>query len=227
VDENDNRRPIKARGSAWAHAMAAWLAEEGADPNLISAASVAFAILGGALLLGAGGIESGPLRAAPLIGAAICIQLRLLCNLLDGMVAVEHRRGSAAGPIWNELPDRLSDVILLEAAGYSASAGGMLFAPELGWICAVLALLTAYVRELGRGLGFPADYSGPLAKQRRMDVLTAGCAFSALEALWGWRGQGLMIALAVIALGTAATVVGRTRRLAGRLAERAKTGGNP
>ena len=219
---------MKARASGWAHAMAAALAKGGAMPDLISATSVAFAILGAMLLLGAGVTGPAAARAPLLIIAGGCIQLRLLCNLLDGMVAVEHGRGSPAGPIWNELPDRLSDVVLLAAAGYCARAGGMRFASELGWICAVLALLTAYVRELGRDLGFTADYAGPMAKQQRMNLLTLACVVSALEPLWGWRGQSLLIGLVVIALGAAITTVRRTRTIARRLAARAGAqGGNP
>jgi phosphatidylglycerophosphate synthase len=172
-------------------------------------------------MLGAGVTGPAAARAPLLVVAAACIQLRLLCNLLDGMVAVEYGRGSSAGPIWNELPDRLSDVILLAAAGYSASAGGIRFASEAGWIAAMLALLTAYLRELGRGLGFPSDFSGPMAKQRRMDVLALACLVSTLEPLWRWRGGTLTIGLVVIALGAAVTAVRRTRALARRLKERA------
>jgi phosphatidylglycerophosphate synthase len=221
VENSGDRRPIKARASGWARWMARLLAREHAGPNLISAASVAFAILGAVLMLGAGVTGPAAARAPLLVVAAACIQLRLLCNLLDGMVAVEYGRGSSAGPIWNELPDRLSDVILLAAAGYSASAGGIRFASEAGWIAAMLALLTAYLRELGRGLGFPSDFSGPMAKQRRMDVLALACLVSTLEPLWRWRGGTLTIGLVVIALGAAVTAVRRTRALARRLKERA------
>jgi phosphatidylglycerophosphate synthase len=227
VEDPVNRRPIKARASGWAHRMAAALAKGGAAPDLISATSVAFAVLGAMLLMGAGVTAGAALRAPLLILAGACIQLRLLCNLLDGMVAVEHGRGSAAGPIWNELPDRLSDVVLLAAAGYAARAAGLRFASELGWICAVLALLTAYVRELGRELGFTADYSGPMAKQQRMDVLTLACAVSVVEPLWDWRGQSLLIGLGVIAVGAAITAVRRTRTIARRLAARAAAKGAP
>ncbi len=220
--ELDNRRPIDAQPAtpSWAHWLARRLAEADASPDLISAGSVAFAFLGATLLLLASLTASGAWRAPLLVGAAGCIQLRLICNLLDGMVAVEHSRGSTAGPIWNELPDRFSDVLLLAGAGYGAAGGGVMFAVELGWVCAALALLTAYLRELGRGLGFAADFSGPMAKPQRMAVLTAGCLISAFEPLWGWRGQTLMIALFVIAVGTALTAARRTRTLAHRLAAR-------
>jgi phosphatidylglycerophosphate synthase len=227
VAELDNRRPIKSRDAGWAHRAAAALAAANASPDVISAASFAFAAFGAAMLLGAGLTESWPLRAVLLLGAAASIQLRLVCNLLDGMVAVEHGRSSPAGAIWNELPDRFSDVALLAAAGYCAAGGGLLFAVEIGWLCASLALLTAYLRELGRALGFPADFSGPMAKQQRMAALTIACVASAIEPLWGWRGQTLMIALAVVALGTAFTALRRTRTLAQRLADKKTEGGTP
>jgi len=227
VSEAPNRRPLKSRSAGWARVLAAELAGLDVSPDLISAASIAFAALGAALLLWAGAASAWPLRAALFIGAAISVQLRLLCNLMDGLVAVEHGRGSSAGPIWNELPDRIADVLFLAAAGYSASASGMLGGVEAGWICAALALTTAYVRELGRGLGFPADFAGPMAKPHRMAALTLTALFSAIEPLWGWRGQGLMIGLVIIALGAALTLARRTATLARRLAERGDKGGNP
>jgi phosphatidylglycerophosphate synthase len=222
-----NRRPIRSRDSEWARGLARALASGGATPDLISALSLAAALLGAALLLWAGASELWPLRAVLLLGAAAAIQLRLVCNLVDGMVAVEHGRGSAAGPIWNELPDRFSDVALLAAAGYSAASSGVLFGVEAGWACAALALITAYLRELGRGLGFPADFSGPMAKPQRMAALTAAALVSMVEQAWGWRGQSLMIALVLIGLGTAYTAVRRTQTLARRLAERGQSGENP
>ena len=227
MSEAANRRPLKSRSAGWATALAKALADADADPNLISAASVAFAALGGALLVWAGASQFAPLRAGLFLGAAIAIQLRLLCNLLDGMVAVEHGRGSPSGPIWNELPDRLADLILLAAAGYAVASSGVRFGAAAGWLCAALAILTAYVREFGRGLGFPADFSGPMAKPHRMAALTIACAVSALEPLWGWRGIALMIGLVIISLGAALTVARRTGTLARRLAARAQAGGNP
>jgi phosphatidylglycerophosphate synthase len=215
----ENRRPLKSRGTAWAKGMAAAAARAGVTPDLISAASVACAVLGAALFL-ASGVVAGPLRAIVLIGAGACIQLRLLCNLMDGMVAVEHGRGSPSGPIWNELPDRLADALFLTGAGYAAYGAGLEIGAVLGWLCAWLAVLTAYIRELGRGLGLPADFSGPMAKPHRMAALTLTCVVAAFEPLWGWNGQAALIGLAVIALGTAVTAVRRTRTLAKRLAER-------
>ena len=207
MSEPDNRRPLKSRGSGWAGALASAAGRAKVSPDIISALSVAFAVLGSGLLLWSGSAEGG-WRAALLIGAAVTIQLRLLCNLLDGMVAVEHGRAGPYGPIWNELPDRIADAFFLVAAGYAVEAGW------LGWLCAVLAVLTAYVRELGRGLGKPADFSGPMAKPHRMAALTVTCLIAAAEPLWGWLGQSMVMGLLVIAAGTAFTVVRRTLRLA-------------
>ncbi len=213
----ENRRPLKTRGASWAQGLASALARAGLSPDAISAGSVLFAILGCVLFIKAGSAV-GLTRGGLLIGAGVCIQLRLVCNLLDGMVAVEHGKGGPSGPIWNELPDRIADALFLVGAGYCAAASGLALGVPLGWAAAVLAVLTAYVRELGRGLGFPADFSGPMAKPHRMAALTATCAVAAFEPLWGWQGQALVVGLAIIVLGTIWTAARRTRTLAARLA---------
>jgi phosphatidylglycerophosphate synthase len=210
----DNRRPLKIRDAAFAQALAERLAKAKISPDAISATGVAFAALGASLLMTAGGLEGWLARGLVLLLAAACIQARLLCNLLDGLVAIEHGRGGSAGPIWNELPDRVADVLLLAGAGYCVQTAGMGGGVEVGWIAAVLAVLTAYVRELGRGLGQPADFSGPMAKQQRMATLTAFCVISAFEPLWRGHGQMLLCGLLVIAAGTLVTVVRRTMNLA-------------
>jgi phosphatidylglycerophosphate synthase len=206
MSDTANRRPLKSRDTGWATTLARALGRARVSPDAISAMSVAFAAIGCGLLLESRAADGG-LRAALLMGAAACVQLRLLCNLLDGMVAVEHGLGGPFGPIWNELPDRIADALFLVGAGYASGYAW------LGWLCAVLAVLTAYVRELGRGLDQPADFSGPMAKPHRMAALTLTCLIAAAEPLWGWRGESLAIGLAVIALGTALTVARRTVRL--------------
>ncbi|HEX3810820.1 MAG TPA: CDP-alcohol phosphatidyltransferase family protein [Rhizomicrobium sp.] len=219
--DTENRRPLKSRSSGWARVLATTLARLGVSPDFLSALSVVFA-LGGAACFVLSATPDDVRRAALLIGAAVCIQLRLLCNLLDGMVAVEHGKGSSAGPIWNELPDRIADVCFLVGAGYACELSGWAGASVTGWIAAIGALLTAYVRELGRGLGFAADFCGPMAKPHRMALLTGASVLAAAEPLWGWRGQTLLIALALIALGAVITAARRTQHLAQQLAARAK-----
>ena len=167
----------------------------------------------------AAGSAIGAVRVTFLIAAAAAIQFRLVCNLLDGMVAVEHGRGSPAGPIWNELPDRFADALFLVGAGYGAARAGLGWAADLGWAAALLAVLTAFVRELGRGLGQPADFSGPAAKPHRMALLTLAAVISAFvePALWK-PGRTMTIGLALICFLAAITLVRRTLTLAARLA---------
>ncbi len=218
--ESENRRPLKSRNTTWARAAAAALARAGVSPNAVSAGSVVFAALGcGAFV--ASGMAAGPGRAGLLAAAALVVQLRLLCNLLDGMVAVEHGRSTPAGPIWNELPDRPADVLLLAGAGYGASLAGVGWAVAAGWLAAVLAVLTAYVRELGRGLGQPADFSGPGAKPQRMAALTAAALLAAaVEPRWLHPGEVLAWGLALISVLAGVTLIRRVVRLARRLASR-------
>jgi phosphatidylglycerophosphate synthase len=215
----ENRRPIKARETGWARRFAATLAKAQVQPNLISATSVAFAVLGGAMLAFSGILPDWA-RPVALIVAAASVQGRLVCNLLDGMVAVEHGQGSPAGPIWNELPDRIADLLFFVGAGYAAYGLGWNIGPALGWLAGTLAVLTAYVRELGRGMGFPADFSGPMAKQQRMAALTILCLIAALEPLWEGHGLVMVAGLIVIVALTGWTVIRRVRRLALALAAR-------
>ncbi len=208
-----NRRPIASRASAWAAALAAGMARNGVSPDMISGLSMAFALVGfGAF--GLSGLSEGPARIVWLGLAVIMIQLRLIANLLDGMVAVEHGKAGPLGSIWNELPDRVSDSLFFVGAGYAAFAAGPHLGPALGWLCALLAVTTAYVRELGRGLGQAADFSGPMATPGRMAALTAVGLLSMVEGAWGWKGEGLVWGLMLIAALTALTVFLRTRTLA-------------
>jgi phosphatidylglycerophosphate synthase len=152
----------------------------------------------------------GLLQALWLLLAAATIQARLVCNLIDGMVAVEGGQGAKDGPFWNEAPDRLSDLLFLIGAGIAAGN------PGLGALAAALAIATAYVRELGRAEGFPPDFSGPLAKPQRMAVLTAGTVLAAIYAT-EWT---LTVTLWIIVAGTAATILRRARALIGNLKSR-------
>ena len=215
----DNRRPLKSRDTSWAKGAAALLARGGASPDAVSACAVLFALVGGAAFAGSG-ITGGWTRAALLVLAGACVQLRLICNLLDGLVAVEHGKGGPHGPIWNELPDRVADALFLVGAGYGAALAGVGWGEAAGWLAAVAAVLTAYIRELGRGLDLPADFSGPGAKPQRMALLTGAAVIAAAEPFWGWRGQSLAIGLALIALLALITAARRTLHLAAGLRAR-------
>ena len=141
--------------------------------------------------------------------AALGIQLRLLCNLLDGMVAIEGGRKTRSGELFNELPDRLSDVLILVCAGYASTATA--WSEALGWAAAVLAVLTAYVRAFGASLTGAQHFVGPMAKAHRMAVMTGACLIAALQAWLGAAPSVLPLALALIVVGCLVTLVRRTR----------------
>ena len=189
------RRPLKSRTTNWAGAVTKVALKAGLTANQISFLGIVIAALGAWAILAA------PQSLLLFVAGAAAIQLRLLANMLDGLIAVEGARGGPTGAIWNEFPDRLEDSLFLVAAGYASNLGW------LGWLAALLAAVCAYVRLLGGTLGQAQDFGGPMAKPRRMAALTMGCLVAAF-----WL-PALPIALGVIAVGTAVTIALRLARL--------------
>lgn len=214
------RRPLKTRGRAWARRLAAWLGSRGVHPNAISMLSLVPAAAAGLCFLVLP--QAQPfVQVILLILTAGSIQLRLLANMLDGLVAVEGGRKTPTGDLFNEVPDRIADVLILAPAGYAiiwlGSAG-----ITLGWLVALLAVLTAYIRVFGGSLGFPQSFMGPMAKQHRMATLTLTCLLSIVEVIVaGYQGRVLSFGLLAIGLGAALTSIRRLRRIAHHLRGRA------
>ena len=153
-------------------------------------------------------IARGWILAWPgLLIAALCVQGRLMCNLLDGLVAVEGGRKSKGGDLFNEIPDRLEDSLFLVGAGMACGH------VALGMLAALLAVFTAYVRAFGASLGQGQDFCGPMAKQQRMFFLTLGLVGAAVGSLCGFTGNVLAWALYLIAAGTALTAGRRIVRM--------------
>lgn len=206
------RRPIPARNVAAAKATAAWLAHAGVTPDQVSIWGLLAGVMSGAFLV-ATALEPGFARLM-WFAAAIAVLLRGLCNMFDGMVAVEHGRATPAGLLYNEIPDRVSDVALLVGAGYSLGGD-----PLAGWCAACLALLVTIVRLVATLAGAPADFSGVMAKQQRMYTLAAVAVYLSI-APSDWRPSwgsdhhfGLMaIGLWIVAGGSLLTMIGRVRR---------------
>ena len=207
MEAPEARRPLKSRSTRWAAAVAAFALRAGWTPDAISLLSIFFAALGSSALLWC---------PAPwgLLGCAIGIQLRLLCNLLDGMVAVEGGRKSKVGALFNEIPDRLADSMFLVALGY---ASGLAWA---GWLAALAAAVTAYIRVLGGTLGLAQDFRGPQAKPHRMAVMTVACLAAIAEGIWFGQQRVLQVAVVLIAAGSILTCGTRTLAIARQLRAR-------
>jgi phosphatidylglycerophosphate synthase len=219
-----DRRPLASRKHPLAIRVSKALAARGASANAISILGMVCGVLAGGCFA-ATGLASLPgvaERGLWLAGAAL-VQGRLICNLLDGMVAIERGVASPVGELYNEVPDRVSDLATFGGLGYAAASS-----PALGLLAAGLAVLVAYVRAQARVAGAPQDYRGPMAKQQRMALVTALGAFMALapgawrtapagpDARWGVPA----IVLAVICAGCVVTCVRRLARAAAVLRAR-------
>lgn len=195
-----DRRPIAARQTSWAVRMAESLARSGITPNAISVWGMIFGIGAGLALAST---RTGVLVPLWWLGGAGLVALRLLANMLDGMVAERQRSSSALGSLFNEIPDRISDAATLVGFGYAAGSS-----PELGWLAALFAVLTAYVRAQLAVSGAPQDFGGPMAKPHRMAVVIAAAILASVVPLAGIAKAALLI----IAVGSAATVWRRLAR---------------
>ncbi len=212
-DYNPDRRPIASRERAVSKRLAHWLGTRGISPNAISILGMAAGVAGG-LAFAATNTTQQP--GWYFLAAAVLTQLRLLANMLDGMVATETGKASPVGELYNEIPDRVSDVAALIGAGYAV--GGE---PALGYVAACLALLIAYVRAEGKAAGAHQEFCGPLAKPQRAFLLTVVALYCAaapgswqphVAALpdWGLVALGLCVMIA----GEAVTAVRRLVRIA-------------
>lgn len=201
------RRPLATRSTRWARALATRAVRAGLSADGISILSLAFAAAGAAALLWLP-------RPWNLAACAAGIQLRLLANMLDGMVAIEGGKKSKVGVLYNEVPDRIADSLFLVALGYAIGA------PWVGWLAALAAAITAYIRVLGGTFGLAQDFRGPLAKQHRMAVMTAGCLLGVVEFLWTGGQYAIQAAAYVIALGAVITCGTRIRAIAAQLKAR-------
>jgi len=201
------RRPISSRNTRWAARIASIFADKGVKPNHISVMSTVFAMFCGIslMMLPHAGTTGG--GVVLLVIAALAIQGRLLCNLFDGMVAVEGGFKTASGEIFNDFPDRVSDSLILICAGYAVIWTS--WGPELGWVAALLAIMTAYARVLGSSSGAKPCFLGPMAKQHRMAVMTGASLVSIVEVFFEYKGWIISFALGVIALGSLITVFKR------------------
>src|SRR5262245_34845895 len=201
------RRPLASRSTRWAGLISRGAVRAGLSADGISILSLLIAGAGAAALL---------TLAAPwnLLAGAACVQLRLLCNLIDGMVAIEGGRKSKVGVLYNEVPDRVADSLFIVALGY------VIGVPWLGWLGALAAAVTAYIRVLGGTFGFAQDFRGPLAKQHRMAVMTAGCLLGVGEYFWMGSQRIVVLAAWVIAIGALVTCGTRIVAIAKQLKSR-------
>ena len=167
-----SRRPIAVMFRRTADGAVQFCVRQGIHPDAVSYGSVVASALAGLCFWWSGRL---PMLLVP---AALLCYLRLWLNMVDGMVALASGKASLRGELLNDLPDRVSDVIIFVGAAHSG-----LCHPASGYWAAIFALLTAYVGTFGQALGVGRQFGGIMAKPWRMVVLHLG-AWITLGLLW-------------------------------------------
>jgi phosphatidylglycerophosphate synthase len=200
------RRPIAGRFRATARSAVRFCVAHRIHADAISYLSIVTSAAAGACFW----------RAADspwllVVAPALCY-VRLWLNMLDGMVALAAREASPRGEILNDLPDRISDVLIFAGVAHSGLAS-----PFSAYWAAILALLTAYVGTLGQAVGVQREFSGWMSKPWRMVLLHAGAWCAAATAFSGARVAGPMTLLdytcLLIVLGCVQTIAIRLSRI--------------
>jgi phosphatidylglycerophosphate synthase len=157
------RRPIAGMFRTTAHRAVRFCVRWHIHPDTISYSSIVASGLAALCFW-----QAADAAILLLIAPALCY-VRLWLNMLDGMVALASRQASPRGEILNDLPDRVSDVLI-----FAGVAHGGLMSPYLAYWAAIFALLTAYVGTLGQAVGVQREFSGVMAKPWRMVALHLG-----------------------------------------------------
>ncbi|NCN39741.1 CDP-alcohol phosphatidyltransferase family protein [bacterium] len=211
----NSRRELATRQKTWAKKLAEFLTKANISPNMISIFSMVFALLSALAFMQ---LKSSQEWFWPLLGV-VGIQLRLLCNLMDGLVAIEGGKKTPTGDLYNEIPDRFADVLIILGVGYGLTQA---FAVELAWFAALAAVMTAYIRCLGASLLNKHDFVGPFAKQHRMALISfAGIIVSIERAYENYQSQALYYVLWFVGVGAMITFARRALRIANELKAKA------
>ncbi len=130
------------------------------EPNTISMVGVLFAVAAAAALYFAPG------RLWLYLVVPVLLFLRIACNALDGMVAVERKMASGYGELVNEWSDRINDVVIFTGLAVSGAANLMLC---FGILAAIHLVTTLGI--IPRAAGGRRRYDGPFGKADRMVAL--------------------------------------------------------
>ena len=201
------RRPIARAFRRTADAAVAVCVRRGIHPDTLSLTSVVVSALAAIAFWLAG---SHPWLLGP---AILLCYARLWLNMADGMVALAGGTASRRGEILNELPDRVSDVLVFVGVAH----GGLCHPLGAYWV-AILALLVAYVGTLGQAVGVTREFGGVMSKPWRMVALHVGAWATwfllATDRPIAWPGGPTVLDVThlVIALGCLQTIAIRLSR---------------
>lgn len=152
--------------------------------------------------VGAAAIGASPAVPVLLLLVPVAAAVRLVLNLLDGAVARRTAAGHPRGELYNEVGDRVGDVLLLGAPALLPGVEGR--AILLGVLLAVLA---SYVGITVRAAGGPRLYHGILAKPGRMVLLAVAAPVSLAAGAVAWNGYAIVL---IVGAGLTLAVRART-----------------
>ena len=201
-----SRRPIADVFRRTAEAATRFSVRNGIHPDAISYLSMVAAVIA-AICFWASGDNRWLLIIAPLF-----CYLRLWFNMLDGMVAVAANKASRRGEILNDLPDRISDIIIFIGVAHSGWMN-----PLFGYWAAIFAVLTAYVGLFGQALGGEREFGGIMSKPWRMVALSVGAWLTFFLQRGPERFSILDLTCVIVVIGCIQTIVVRLKRIAAAL----------
>jgi phosphatidylglycerophosphate synthase len=204
-----SRRPIAALFRKTADAATRFCVRNAIHPDTISYLSI-LAAFAAAICFWISGE-----RRVLLIFAPVFCYLRLWLNMLDGMIAVAANMASKRGEILNDLPDRISDVIIFIGVAHSGWMN-----PLFGYWAAIFALLTAYVGLFGQALGGQREFSGLMSKPWRMVALSIGAWLTFLLQQQPERFSILDLTCVIVVIGCIQTIVVRLKRITAALQDK-------
>ncbi len=161
--EPTSRRPIAGIFRRTAHAAVRVAVRAGIHPDVFSYASIVAAAIAAWLFWAS--------RTHPryIVIAIAFAMLRLWLNMFDGMVALEAGKASRKGEIVNDLPDRISDVLIFVGIAHS----GWCNAFYAYWV-AIASVVVAYVGLFGQAVDVRREFSGVMAKPWRIVAVSIG-----------------------------------------------------
>lgn len=155
------KRTTRFRENKFFQQLAQYLSKHNISANTISIYGMLFAVAA-AIIAPLTHLGPGFSRFIWIL-IALLIIFRLIAGLIDGMVAHLQRTATKTGLLFNEIPDRISDLAIFIGLGFAA--GGSVV---LGFLAAIAALLTAYIRDLVHIAGAPNIYHGIMGKPQRL-----------------------------------------------------------
>ena len=166
-------------------------------PNTITWVSLLFAVAAALCLYSA---DLGWV----LLLTPVFITLRMMCNLLDGMVAIERAMTSPQGEALQDTVDRLADSCMVLGAAFSP-IGDL----RLGIVAITLMLISSYVGIQKKAVGGSREYGGILGKGDRFLLFSIA---SVGRYFWQGRAGGLNafdILFVLMIIGGSVTIIQR------------------